>query len=293
MSDRLLILVDALAVLYRSFYAIRELSTSDGRPTNALYGFIRKLDQLRAAWDPTHLAVVFDGGLPEERLRLLETYKAQRPPMPDPLRSQVELAKEYLDRARTEWLLVEAQEADDVIATVATKARGDGVAVRIATGDKDMYQLIDDHVRLLPLAAREKKEFGPEQVRDKTGVDPGQIVEWLALVGDSADNVPGVPGVGPKTAARLLDTFGSLGAMWERIGEVASDRIREALIANRAVVERNVEMVRLNCVLDVPLDWDRLRVRPPDRAGLLPMLEDLEFHGMAAELGREQQLELF
>jgi DNA polymerase I len=293
MSERLLILVDALAVLYRSFYAIRELSTADGRPTNALYGFIRKLDQLRATWDPTHLAVVFDGGLPAERLRLLETYKAQRPPMPDALRSQVELAKEYLDKARTAWLLMEAQEADDVIATVSEKAQGEGVAVRIATGDKDMYQLIDDRVTLLPPTAKGKAEFGAQQVLDKTGVAPAQIVEWLALVGDASDNVPGVPGVGPKTAAKLLGAFGSIEVMWERIEEVASPRTREALVANREIVERNLDMVRLNRGLAVPLDWDALCVRPPDRAGLLPMLEDLEFHAMAAELGREQQLDLF
>jgi len=293
MSDRLLILVDALAVLYRSFYAIRELSTSDGRPTNALYGFIRKLNQLRTTWDPTHLAVVFDGGLPEERLRLLETYKAQRPPMPTPLRSQVELAKEYLEKEGTAWFLVEAQEADDVIATVVAQACRDGASVRIATGDKDMYQLVDEHVALLPLAAKEREEIGSAQVLDKTGVAPEHVVEWLALVGDTSDNVPGVPGVGPKTAARLLDAFGSLEALWERIDEVSSPRIRDALSEHRGIVDRNLGMVRLNRGLDVTLEWDRVRVRPPDKARLLPLLDDLEFHKLAAELRREQQLDLF
>lgn len=293
MADRLLILVDALALLYRSFYAIRELSTSDGRPTNALYGFVRKLNQLRANWDPTHLAVVFDGGLPAERMRLLETYKAQRPPMPDALRSQVAVAKEYLEREGTAWFRVEAQEADDVIATLSVQACRDGAAVHIATGDKDMYQLVDERVTMLPLAARERETIGPEQVRVKTGVMPGQIVEWLALVGDAADNVPGVPGVGPKTAAKLLGTFGSIEALWARIDEVSSRRIKDLLLENRPIVERNLAMVRLNCDLDVPWEWEGLRVRPPDRTQLVPMLEDLEFHKLAADLRQEQQLDLF
>ena len=141
MASGVLLLVDALAVLYRSFFAIRDLSTADGRPTNALYGFVRKLRQMREHWQPSHLAVVFDGGLPEERTALLEEYKAQRPAMPDPLAEQLPLVDEYLGLAAVPSLRVAGEEADDVIATLACRAAGDARRVLVASGDKDLYQI--------------------------------------------------------------------------------------------------------------------------------------------------------
>jgi len=277
-----LVLIDGTAVLYRAFFAIRGLSTRAGRPTNAVFGFIRMLTQMRHQWSPTHWLVVFDGGLPAERLALLETYKAQRAPMPDALREQKQTVEDYLDRASVPWIRQDGQEADDVMASMAEWA-GDAGEVLIATTDKDMFQLVDERVCIVSMSGKATR-LDAEGVRAKTGVAPDKIVEWLALVGDTSDNIPGVPGVGPKTAARLLDGYGSLADLWEGLQSVKSDRLREALSSNRDAVERNLEMVRLRKDLECGLSWDDLAVRDPDPARLLPLLRELEFHGMARDL---------
>lgn len=283
-----LVLVDGMAVMYRSFFAIRSLSTEDGRPTNAVFGFIRKLNELQKTWDPTHLAVVFDGGVPEARLELLEAYKANRPPVPDGLREQVGVVEEYLDRAGIAWAREEGQEADDVLASIVTWASAQAGQVLITTSDKDMYQLVSDKVNVVPPAGKGKC-MGPREILGKTGVQPSKIVEWLALVGDTADNIPGVPGVGPKTAAGLLRQFDSLEGMWTHLHDIKSERVRKALAEHRADVERNVQMVRLNRSVPCPFTWDDMARHVPDAGRLIPFLESLEFFSMVAEL-REQSL---
>jgi len=283
-----LILVDGMAVLYRSFYAIRELSTSSGRPTNAVYGFVRKLRELANSWDPTHMAVVFDGGAPEERLELLPDYKANRPPMPDPLREQIPLAETYLDCARVAWVRQERQEADDVLASVAVWAEPEAEQVIIAASDKDMFQLLNEKINMVPLSGK-RDLMGPREVQAKTGVPPSQIVPWLALVGDNVDNIPGVPGVGPKTAARLLAAYPTLDDVWQHLDGIENVKLRTALSQHKHEVVRNVAMVVLNRELSPPFSWDDMLVSPPDYGKLLPFLEDLEFSSLVAEL-REQTL---
>jgi DNA polymerase-1 len=281
-----LLLVDGTAVMYRAFYAIRELSTSDGRPTNAVFGFIRMLRQMRETWQPTHWAVVFDGGLPEARTTLLTEYKAQRPSTPDDLKAQREPVNTYLDGARVPRLRMEGQEADDVMASLARWAAPDRVL--IATGDKDMYQLVDERVQVVPVAGSRAVMDG-EAVQAKTGVPPSRIVAWLALVGDSVDNIPGVPGVGPKTAAKLLEAHGSLEALFAGLADVPSEKLRTRLAEHRDTVLRNVDLVRLDCSLDCGVSWDALAMRDPDADALLPLFESLEFGSMAREL-REPKL---
>lgn len=283
MPSRNLILVDGMGLLYRAFYAIRDLSTKSGRPTNAVYGFIRMLRQIANTWEATHWAVVFDGGLPEERLELYEDYKAQRAPMPDPLRDQIGDAEEYLDRADICRLRIAGQEADDVMASLAAWAEPEVESILIATSDKDMYQVVDDKVRVVPGSGK-KPALGPEQIREKTGVLPGQIVEWLALTGDSVDNIPGVPGVGAKTAAKLLNEYGGLDGIWANLPGIGREKLRKALEENRDTVLKNVEMVTLTRDLDCGADWDMLKHRPVDPGRLLPFFEKLEFEKMAAEL---------
>lgn len=152
MATRRLILIDGNNVLYRAFFAIRDLSTSGGRPTNAVFGFVKMLRQLRELHRPSHWMVTFDGGLPEERTELLEEYKAQRTPMPDSLREQVGVAERYLDCAGISWCRVDGQEADDVMASVLWRHAGDFDEALLATGDKDMYQLVTDAVRVVPVS---------------------------------------------------------------------------------------------------------------------------------------------
>jgi len=288
MLSRTLMLVDGTAVLYRAFYAIPALATKAGKPTNAVFGFIRMLKQMAAVWSPSHWVVTFDGGRPEERLALQGDYKAQRKPMPDALREQIPLVEEYLDRADIARIRQDRQEADDIMASLAAQGEPDAEKVLLATGDKDMFQLVSEKVLIVPVAGKNAvtTAMGPDEVRAKTGVGPGQIVEWLALTGDSSDNIPGVPGIGEKTAAKLLGQFGSLDGLWRHLEQIDSARVRRALGENRELIARNVEMVRLRSDLDCPLDWDRIAVRPPDAGRLIPFFEACEFHSLAREAAR-------
>lgn len=288
MSPSVLILVDGTAVLYRSFFAIKNLSTRDGRPTNAVFGFVRLMGQILRARKPTHWFVALDGGLPEERLELLEEYKAQRPRMPDDLREQSVTIERYLDLAGIPWLRKQGEEADDVLASLVEQCRPRASRIYIATSDKDLFQLVDEQVRILPLGGK-TGVLDCEGVRGKTGVAPVHIPEWLALVGDSSDNIPGVPGVGAKTAAALLNEYGSLDGLWERMDEIRSERTRTALREHRDVVLRNIEIVTLKKGLDTGTSWEQMEVREPDPAKLVPFFEELEFHSLAQEL-REQPL---
>jgi len=288
MNSRKFVLIDGTAVLYRSFYAIRELSTSTGKPTNALFGFIRMLKQVKDSWAPTHWAVTFDGGLPKERKALLKTYKAQRPSMPDALRGQIPLVEDYLGRAGISWFRIEGEEADDIIASLAEKARQDCEAILIATSDKDIFQLVDDKIKIIPVAGKECV-LDSEGVKAKTGVLPSQIIDWLSLVGDSSDNIPGVHGVGAKTAAKLLEQFGGLDELFVNLSKVTSDRIRKALEQSRELIERNRAMVRLRRDLECSPIWENLEVKAPLAGKMLPFFEDMEFHSMAKEI-REQEL---
>lgn len=288
MSSRVLLLVDAMAVVYRAFYAIRELSTATGEPTNAVYGFIRMLRQMREWWQPTHVAIVFDGGLPEERTTLLADYKAQRPSMPDDLAAQLPLLDELLDLLGLARFRMDGQEADDVIASIARWAEPEAGSVLLASSDKDLFQLVNKTVKMAAISGKQVL-MGVEEVEEKTGVPPSRIVEWLALVGDTSDNIPGVPGVGPKTAAKLLGAHVSLDALWDDLDSVASERIRNALRENRDVVERNLQMVALRTDLAESWDWDALAPGVPDAARLIPFYERLEFTSFAREL-REPEL---
>jgi len=283
-----LVLIDGTAVAYRAYFAIRDLSTKSGRPTNAVFGFVRMVEQLRTNWKPTHWVVAFDGGLPEERTRLLEDYKAQRPPMPKSLRDQLETIDEYLDLAGVPWSLQEGQEADDVMASLAHWAGKKADTVLVATGDKDMYQIVDERTRVVSLSGK-ATAMGPEEVRGKTGVEPSQMVDWLALVGDNSDNIPGVPGVGPKTAASLLECYGSLKGLLKNVATVESSKVRKALTENKDTALRNLEMICLRRDLDSPFRWEELKSRPPSPDRLIPFFEELEFHSMVRAL-REQDM---
>lgn len=283
MTPARLMLVDGTAVVYRAFFAIRELSDSSGNPTNAVFGFIRMIRQLQAVWKPTHLGVVFDGGSPQERLALLDSYKANRPPMPDPLRRQFEPIEEYLDASRVARIRMEAQEADDVIATLVERLRDDVGEVFVATSDKDLFQLVGANVKIVP-PSKIGEAMGPEAVLEKTGVPPGRIVDWLALTGDSSDNIPGIPGLGPKTAAKLIGQFGSLDALLSRLDEVQPDRVRDALAAGVDQARRNLRLVSFARDLPVGVGLGDLAAGMPDLARLRAFLAKMEFRTLLREL---------
>ena len=276
------VIVDGTAVAYRAFYAVRDLATRAGVPTNALFGFVRMLRQLEKQWRPDRLVVAFDGGSPAHRLEKCPAYKAQRAPMPDDLRAQLPLINEYLAAAGIPMILLKGQEADDVMATLAARAAAAGAAVRLATSDKDLMQLVDGRIRIVP-PTQADTELDAAGVAAKTGVTPGQIVDWLALIGDSADNIPGVDGIGPKTATKLLIRFGSLAACFARAGEIESESLRGKLLAGRATAELNVQLMTLD--RDVPgvPGWGALPAPAPDPAKLQAFYEKYELHRFAAE----------
>ncbi len=207
--DRLLI-IDGHAYVYRAFHAIRDLRSPGGEPTNAIFGFVKMLVKMRQAIQPTHLIVVWDGGLSAERISLLPEYKAQRPAMPDDLRPQLDEITGYLSAAGVASYCNDGVEADDYIACLARHAADAGMAVVIASSDKDFMQLVSPRIGLLNPNDKSETIWTDEQVRNKAGVAPSQVVAWLSLMGDNVDNIPGVPGVGPKTAADLLERFGSI-----------------------------------------------------------------------------------
>jgi len=282
MNSRI-ILIDALGVIYRSFYAIKALATSAGRPTNAVYGFIKTFAQIRRVWQPTHVCVVFDGGLPEKRKKLLETYKSQRPPMPDQLRLQLDDIREYLDAARLFNLRVEGQEADDVLASIAVQAADSGLETLVVSSDKDLLQIAGGKISLVAPGKIEDK-IGPAEVKLKTGVLPEQIVEWLAMVGDSSDNIPGVPGIGAKTAAKLLGQWGSLGEILANLERLDPEKTRRLLQEHRETVLRNVELITLDKRLPLSSRPEDMLVELQDGARLQAFFKRLEFHSLAAEL---------
>ncbi len=283
MTAKTLLLMDGAAMAYRAFYAIQNLSTHAGQPTNALFGFIRMANQLAVQWRPTHRAVVFDAGLPATRMALLPSYKQQREKMPDPLRSQFPLIEEFLRRAGIPALRVEGEEADDTMASLAALANAENAETLLATSDKDLFQMVTDRIAIVPPTAAGLR-MGPAEVHEKMGVPPTGIVELLALTGDTVDNIPGVPGVGPKTAAKLLAEFGSLAGLWARLDAVAGDKTRAALAAHRADVERNVQLIRLRTDLVERLDWEALCVRPVPVEALRTFYQDMELHSLAREL---------
>ena len=276
------LIVDGTAVAYRAFYAVPGLSTRDRQPTNALFGFVRMLLQLEKQWRSDRLVVAFDGGSPAHRLEKCPAYKAQRAPMPDDLRSQLPLINEYLDVAGVPRLWLPHQEADDVMATLADRAARAGAVVRLATSDKDLMQLVGDRVRLVP-PTKTEEELDAAGVEAKTGVRPDQIVDWLALVGDAADNIPGVNGIGPKTAAKLLARFGTLADCFGRAEEIESASLREKLLAGRAVAELNVQLKALDKAVPGVPDWDAIPVPAPDAARLQAFFEKYELHRFVAE----------
>jgi DNA polymerase I len=283
-AQRRLLIVDGHAFAYRAFFAIRSLSSPDGTATNAIYGFIRMLGRMQAKVRPSHLAVVWDGGLAAERMALLPEYKAQRPQMPSDLENQLDQIVAYLHAAGVISVLRDSCEADDVIAALTRQAAADGVEVVIASSDKDFMQLVSPGVRLLNPQDKTDTLWGVEEVRAKTGVAPTQIVDWLSLTGDGVDNIRGVPGVGAKTATDLLRQFDSMDGLYQRLQEVRSDRLRASLQASEEVVRRNQKLVRLNCEAPCEISLEELVCKPSDAVALRSLYIRWGFKSLLREL---------
>jgi len=284
-----LFLIDGHAHCYQAYYAIKGLTGPDGQPVNAIYGFARMLKKLQADHRPDYLAVVFDPPGRVFRHEIYEQYKATRKPMPDALQEQLPLIREMLERQGTPVLVVEGYEADDVMASAARRAARDGVASVLVTTDKDAEQLIDEMTSVLHLHKDRAILLDREGLKDKHGLEPWQVVEMMALAGDSGDNVPGVPGVGPKTAASLIRRFGSVQNLYARLDEVESESLRERLAANREQVELSRRLVLIERAAPVELDLEQCRTDRIITAGLNEFFRALGFRSLLEDEQGAQQ----
>lgn len=285
-----LLLIDGNYYVYRSFFAIRELSNSRGEATNAIYGFVKTVRKMLKDLAPDLAAVLWDQGLPKRRTELQPEYKATRAEMPVEMRPQIGFIRDITPFLGIASIGVPDTEADDLIAAYAVAARARGDAVVIATNDKDLFQLVDENCLVYSTNKTDLAApgdgfalLGADKVREKWGVPPEQIGDVLALIGDSVDNIPGVDGIGPKTAATLLTEHGSLDALLANLDAVKSERTREKLRASLAQIAQNREMVRLDDDLPLPVPLDDLRIAPryPE---LIAALETCEFKGLLAEV---------
>ncbi len=287
-----LFLIDAYALLYRAFYAFgdRPLTNAKGENTSAPFGFATFLHDVVEEHRPEYLAVVFDSGR-SHREELYPEYKATRKKMPAELRDSLPRVRELVEAFRGRVVEVEGWEADDVIGTLASRAAQRGAQAVIVSGDKDFYQLVSGNVRLLNPGRGGPSGVATHWVDEegavkKFGVRPDRVVDYLALVGDSSDNVPGAPGIGPKTAVKLLDEYGTVEAALDRAQELKAKRARTSLVANRKQVLLSKELVTIRTDVDVDVEFDALRVSTtPDAERLRKLYVELEFRTLLGRLG--------
>ena len=282
------LLIDGHSQAFRAFFGVnREFSTSRGEPTGAVMGFFRKLFSVLREYQPEGVAVAFDKGSTWRHEEFVE-YKATRDSMPDEMRSQMDRIEQILDALRIPSITLENFEADDILGALARQAAAGGHDVLILSGDRDMFQLVDDRVRVLYTSGGPSpttKPFGVKEVAERYGgLDADQFLEMKALVGDNSDNIPGVPGVGEKTAMRFLKEYGSLDELYSRIDEVKGPKTQQNLRDAEEDVRRNKRLMTIVCELDVKFDPEAFRLQEYDGGAVRRIFEELEFRTLQREL---------
>ncbi|MCL1087768.1 DNA polymerase I [Shewanella glacialipiscicola] len=283
-----LVLVDGSSYLYRAYYAPPHLTNSKGEATGAVYGVVNMLRSLLTRYQPSHIAVVFDAKGKTFRNDMYSEYKAQRPPMPDDLRSQIEPLHRIIRALGLPLISISGVEADDVIGTIARQASLESRAVLISTGDKDMAQLVDENVTLINTMT--DTIMGPEEVATKFGVGPDRIIDLLALMGDKADNIPGLPGVGEKTALAMLTGAGSVSNLLAEPEKVAklgfrgSKTMAAKIIENADMLKLSYELATIKTDVELEQDWHELTIKPADKDELIKCYGEMEFKRWLAEV---------
>jgi len=280
-----LVLLDTNGLVYRAFFALPYFTTTDGRPTNAVYGFANMLLKVLEEERPDYIAAAFDKPVPTFRHKAYAAYKAQRERMPDDLRPQLALSKEILQALQIPMFEVEGFEAEDVIATLARRAAEEEFDVLIVSGDLDLLQIVRPNIRVM-ITSRgitETTVYDEAAVRRRFGFAPAQLPDYKALKGDTTDNIPGVPGVGEKTASTLVAQFDSVEALLERLAD-GPPKLRDKLAE---YAEQIRQSKHLATVVDAPVEWtwDDLRRRPADQERVTSLFRDLEFKTLLERLG--------
>ena len=291
-------IMDGNAYIYRAFYAIEELSTSTGIPTNAVFGFTRLLLKILLEDKPDYMAIAFDTAGPTFRHEEYAEYKADRPKMPESLVQQLPVIRELIEALNVDILEKEGYEADDIIGTVAKKAEAEGMEVVIVTGDKDALQLVSPSIRVNPYSFRgffeEGFMFDEQVVKERHGVEPDKITDIMGLIGDKIDNIPGVPGIGKKTAPQLVEEFGSLEGLLEHVDEIKSERQKQLLrdYKDQALLSKRLATIDIN--VPIHLDVEDHKVKDFDRAKLMDLFRRMEFRQFIRELdlGRKKDVEI-
>ncbi|HMC94006.1 MAG TPA: DNA polymerase I [Polyangia bacterium] len=276
-----LYIVDAMNFLFRAFHALPPLTTSRGIQTGAIYGLCQMILRIEREQRPTHLCVVYDAPGDNFRNEIFPAYKAHRPPMPPELAAQLAMVRRVIEAFGLTQLQVSGFEADDIIATLAKIAAAAGMEVVICSSDKDLLQLCDGDVAVLD--TMRNRRLGPAEVREKFGVPPERVGDVLALMGDSVDNVPGVPGIGPKTAAELINTFGTLDALLARAGEIKGKK-GISIVEAREAIRLSRELVRLREDVPLPKTLEELHRIDPDKEQLRALFRELEFSRLVDQL---------
>ena len=276
-------LIDGSAYIFRAYHALPPLTRkSDGLPIGAVAGFCNMLfryaEDNKSGDQPTHVAVIFDHSAKTFRNAIFPAYKANRPPLPEDLRPQFPLTRAATRAFNIACIEAEGYEADDIIATLASRARDAGGTVTIISSDKDLMQLVGDGVEMLdPMKG---KRIGRDEVIEKFGVPPERVVDVQALAGDATDNVPGAPGIGLKTAALLIQQYGDLETLLARAGEISQPKRRAALVDNAEQIRTSRRLVQLDCAMPLEVALESLEVQPPDPDTILGFLTEMEFRSL-------------
>lgn len=290
LKNKRLVLIDGHSILNRAFYGVPELTNSAGMHTNAVYGFLNIMFKILEEEKPDYLAVAFDVHAPTFRHQLYAAYKGTRKPMPEELREQVPVMKEVLRAMKVTTVEQAGLEADDILGTLAKKAAAAGMEVSLISGDRDLLQIADEHIKIrIPktrMGRTEIEDYYPADVAAAYQVTPTQFIDLKALMGDTADNIPGVPKVGQKTAAELMQQYGSLENIYAHVEEIPKKSIRESLIANRELADLSKVLATIKTDCDISLDYEASRAEGYFTGEAYQLFKQLEFKNM---LGRFQE----
>jgi len=282
-----LFIIDGHSILYKAYYAIRGLSTKSGIPTNAIFGFAQMLFRVIREAQPHHICVTFDSKAPTFRKELYPEYKANRPVMPDDLQVQVPYVEKMLDALNIRRIARDGFEADDIIATLVRKAEEYGWEARIVTADKDLFQIVSDKTHVLRFGKKDIEDYDINQVKEKMGVPPERIVDLLALMGDSSDNIPGITGIGGVTARKLLNEYQSLENLIRRADTIKNENLREKIKTGADTARLSRKLATVKKDLELETDFESFRYENKLTPDLESLFQELEFKSLLASLKQD------